>query len=481
MSDKGLRRALEAMRTRGLHGAALATFEHYYRQVEAGAQGLVPESTIEPLWDIPQLGHQTFDPLTQRAALAQVAVVKLNGGLGTGMGLAGPKSSLTVHDGLSFLDIVARQVLAVRRRFDVELPLLLMNSFRTREESLTRLDAYPELPVRGLPLDFLQNAEPKLDARTLEPVRWPEDPELEWCPPGHGDVYVSLRESGLISALRGHGIRWVFLSNGDNLGATCDPDIAAWVMTHEVPFLAELCPRTVNDRKGGHVARRRSDGQLVLRDSAMTPPQDEAAFLDITRHTTFNANNLWVDLNVLDRLLDERGGVLGLPVIVNHKTVDPTRPQSTSVIQIETAMGAAIEAIAGSRAVLVPRSRFRPVKQTNELLILRSDLFRLDEDYRIVATRDEADPRVHLGPAFATVGDFEDRFPTGVPSLRECTSLTVEGDVTFGAGVSCVGDVVVRADGPARVPDGARLTGTVDLTGATATGDSDQPGGTARR
>ena len=98
---------------------------------------------------------------------------------------------------------------------------------------------------------------------------------------------LSLAATGLLKALLDKGFRYVFLSNADNLGATCDPRIAAWLVENDVPYVAEVCDRTVNDRKGGHLAVRKSDGQLVLRDSAMVEKQDEEQFQDYTRHTTF--------------------------------------------------------------------------------------------------------------------------------------------------------------------------------------------------
>jgi len=447
------------MTQRGASTAAIDTFERFYRMIESGEQGLIPEASIAPLGEVETLAGVVASESDRRAALAKVAVVKLNGGLGTSMGLSGPKTALKVRGELTFLDIIARQTLALRARYGVDLPLLLMNSFRTREESLEILAAYPELEVDGLPLDFLQNAEPKLTADTLEPVAWPADPELEWCPPGHGDVYVSLQGTGLLDALRAKGIRYVFLSNADNLGATCDPDIAAWLIANDIPYAAEVCERTANDRKGGHLAVRRSDGQLILRDSAMVAPGEDEYFQDNTLHTLFHANNLWVDLDVLARLLDERGGVLGLPVIVNRKTVDPTDAGSPKVVQIESAMGAAIEVFEGSRAISVPRNRFRPVKSTNELLLVQSDIFEMDEDAQLVATIDHAEPAIRLGSAYRFVPDFLARFPAGPPSLRECTALTVSADATFGAGVRCVGEVVVDRPGP--IADGAVLTGKV--------------------
>jgi UTP--glucose-1-phosphate uridylyltransferase len=183
-------------------------------------------------------------------------------------------------------------------------------------------------------------------------------------------------------------------------------------------------------------------------------------FQDNERHPWFHANNLWVDLDVLAARLAERDGVLGLPIIVNRKTVDPTRPDSTPVIQVESAMGAAVEVFEGSRALAVDRTRFRPVKTTNELLLLRSDLYRLTDEAHVESTIDHAEPFVDLGKAYKLVDDFEARFPCGVPSIRGCSSLRVEADATFGADVVCCGDVRVTGD-RRTIPDGAHLEGSV--------------------
>ncbi len=239
-----------------------------------------------------------------------------------------------------------------------------MNSFRTRDASLEILRRHPGLEVDGLPLDFLQSKEPKLRADDLFPVDHPADPELEWCPPGHGDVFVALRTTGLLAELRRRGFRHLFLSNADNLGATCDGAVPAWMAAEGIPYVAEMSARTVNDRKGGQLVVRHADGRLVLRDSAAVAPGEDEYFQDLERHRWFHTNNLWIDLEVLAERLDERDGVLGLPIIVNRKTVDPTDPSSTPVVQVESAMGAAVELFDGARAIAVPRSRFRPVKTT---------------------------------------------------------------------------------------------------------------------
>jgi UTP--glucose-1-phosphate uridylyltransferase len=456
VSEEGLRASVEKMRSDGVADAAIRAFEHYYRQLEAGETGLVPEDSIEPATDLPGLDDLPSDAREEREALQKAIVLRLNGGLGTSMGLTGAKSLLEAKDGNSFLDIISRQVLALRAEHDARLPLVLMDSFSTRDDSLAALRDYEDLDV-GLPLDFLQNKEPKLRVDDLTPVEWPDDPSLEWCPPGHGDLYTALVTSGMLEELLEQGFEYAFLANSDNLGAVLDPRILAWLRAEQIPFLMEVTDRTEADRKGGHLAKRREDGRLVLRETAQTPEEDLEALQDITRHRYVNTNNLWIDLRALDAAMRERDGVLGLPMIRNEKTVDPSDKSSPAVYQIETAMGAAIEVFEGARALRVPRTRFAPVKTTDDLLALRSDAYELTDDARVVlAGERKSAPYVALDPEYyKLLKDFEERFPAGPPSLVECNRFEVEGDVHFGAGVVARGDVLVR--GPREIEDGTEL------------------------
>src|SRR5215204_3627827 len=187
--------ASEKMRHEGLPPSAVATFERYEERLRAGEGGMIPESEIEPLDDVPSLAGL---PPGDESALERVAVLKLNGGLGTSMGMTRAKSLLGVWDGLSFLDITVRQVLHLRERHGARIPLLFMNSFATRDDTLAALGRYPQLPVEDLALDFVQGKVPKLREDDLEPVEWPADPGLEWAPPGHGDVYTALATSGML-------------------------------------------------------------------------------------------------------------------------------------------------------------------------------------------------------------------------------------------------------------------------------------------
>ena len=403
----------------GASEGVVAAFERRFAQLGDPQAGMLHGDELEPVEEPPAL-----DDLPEGQA-PPIAIVKLNGGLGTSMGLTGPKSLIEVKPGVTFLDVIARQAQAARA------PLVLMTSFSTDEATRST-----NIAART----FLQSREPKLREDDRRPVEWPEDPALEWCPPGHGDVYVSLAASGTLDALLDEGIAYAFLSNSDNLGATPDPRIAAWAAAQQVPFVMEVVRGAAADRKGGHIARRRDDGRIVLRETAQTPP-DDGSFTDVERWRFYNTNNLWVDLRALKALLADDPAGPELPLIVNRKTVDPRDAHSTPVLQLETAMGAAIGAIEGARAVRVPRTRFAPVKTTDDLLVIRSDAYTLDDGH-LRPTFDGDPPVVALDPDhYKSLSDLERRFPKGPPSLRHARSFTVKGDVTFGAGT------VVRGDG----------------------------------
>jgi UTP--glucose-1-phosphate uridylyltransferase len=459
MTSKGLRQASEKMRAAGVDDLAIQVFAHYYRQIEHGETGMIAEDTIEPL-GMESLDDAKVSDGAASDAIGATVVIKLNGGLGTSMGMARAKSLLCVRRGLSFLDVIARQVLHLRREYGATLPLIFMNSFRTSADTLAALARYDDLAVEGLPLEFLQSKEPKLRVDDLKPVGWPRDPSMEWCPPGHGDLYTSLISTGLLDRLINAGYRYAFVSNSDNLGAVPDARVAGWFAESGAPFAIEAVRRTKADRKGGHFARRKVDGRIVLRETAQTAKRDLEALGDLDRHKFSSTNNLWFDLGRMRNEIQRRDGILGLPLIRNHKNVDPSDPSSPEVIQIETAMGAAIEVFPDSRTIEVGRDRFVPVKTTNDLLVLRSDAYDLGTDFVLDQVASSL-PFIDLDEHYKIVEDFDKRFPTGVPSLKDADSLVITGDWTFGKGVRVRGDVhlngvhgrveegVVLGEGPA--------------------------------
>jgi UTP--glucose-1-phosphate uridylyltransferase len=418
-----------------------------------GVNTLVPESAVEPVTDVqaPNLDHVGPADIE---AFAKTAVLRLNGGLGTSMGLDQAKSLLPVRQGMTFLDIIARQVLAARQRYGVRLPLVFLHSFATRDDCLAALAKYPDLPISGIGLDMVQSQEPKLLAADLSPVEWPANPKLEWCPPGHGDLYPTLLDSGMLDALIEAGFRYCNVSNCDNLGAAPSPALAGWFARSGAPFAAELTRRTAMDLKGGHIVRRKSNGRLMLRETAQISPQDMVHFTDATRHPFTSTNNLWFDLLALRQELVRRDGMLDLSLIRNVKTVDPSDKTSPKVIQIESAMGAAIEVFDAATVVAVPRHRFLPVKTTTELTLLVSDVYDWGDDFVPRPAVAKA-PVLTLNPHYTLLANYTQRLPHPL-GLRQASSLTVQGDWQFGADVTVVGDVTLGTEG-GTVPAGATL------------------------
>ncbi|MFQ5661046.1 MAG: UTP--glucose-1-phosphate uridylyltransferase [Gammaproteobacteria bacterium] len=368
----------ERMLAESLPEIAIETFRHYYLQLLEGNTGTIAEQDIRPVSEL--VDAESIVPEVTgigEKAVSRTVLIKLNGGLGTSMGLDRAKSLLRIKGNLSFLDIIARQ--AIRKN----IPLILMNSFATREDSLAALKPYPELWNNDLDIDFVQHKIPKINKSDMGPVDWPRAPHLEWCPPGHGDLYIALFTSGQIERLLDRGYEYAFVSNADNLGAVLDTAILGYFAEQHIPLLMEVTERTQADKKGGHLARM-ANGQLLLRESAQCLPEEMSAFQDITRHKFFNTNNLWLNLRTLESVMAEKKNILGLPLIRNEKTVDPGDAGSPPVYQLETAMGSAISVFDGAQAIRVPRTRFFPVKTTSDLMTIRSDAYCLTDDCRLI-------------------------------------------------------------------------------------------------
>ena len=432
------------MKAEGLSDAAINAFKYNFEKLTSGESLFIPEASITAVDSLP-----TYESLTKEdpSLLGSTVMLKLNGGLGTGMGLEKAKSLLPLKDGATFLDFIAQQVELTREKFKVDLAFMLMNSFSTSADTLAYLAKYPKLALdaTGLPLEFQQNKAPKVTKEGLAPASWPAAPSNEWCPPGHGDLYPALVGSGMLDQLVAKGYKYMFVSNSDNLGATMDLKLLTWFAASGAPFAMEVAARTEADKKGGHLCQRSFGGGLLLRESAQCPDADEKKFQDTSKHKFFNTNNLWIDLVALKATFDKFGGVLPLPVIKNSKTVDPRDKASQKVLQLETAMGAAIECFDGAQAILIPRTRFAPVKTTNDLLALMSDAYEVTADHRMVlkASRNGVPPNVKLDGMYKFVDQLNTLIPKGPPSLIKCDKLTVEGAVYFAKGVVFEGEVKV--------------------------------------
>ncbi len=451
------------LRERGAPASVQRAFRRAFDQLARGERGLIFEAELEPPGALPT--SDDIDEATARAGralLPHAVLLKLNGGHGATMGLEGPKSLLEVKAGQSFLDLIAHQLGRLRARHNAPVPLVLMNSAPGRSPTLAALARHGALSG-ALDADFLQHQTPRIRAADLTPVTCPENPEREWCSPGHGDFYFALRDEGMLEQMRRAGLRYAFVSNADNLGAVLDPALLGWFAASGAPFAMEVKRRRPSDRKGGHLARSRDGDKWLLREIAQCPFAERAAFQDIERWRFFNTNNVWLDLEALASALADANNPFELPMICNQRPLDPLTPDSEAVLQLETALGAAISRFEGACAIVVPARRFVPVKSTADLLALRSDAFSLNADFEPVPTPggQGAALQIELDAGFERLSAFEARLPHGPPSLLDCTRLRLRGDVRFGRGVRITGDVRIEAPPgeTLEIPDGAELSG----------------------
>ena len=445
-----------------VHPLVITAFKRNYMQLLSGSTGMIARAQIDPVENVPDAEELPDYATAGEKALEKTVIIKLNGGLGTSMGLEQVKSLLPVKDNMTFLDIIARQIQHLRKISKRRIPLLFMDSYNTQDDTLEALSNYEGLGA-GYPLDFLQHRIPKVMASDFSPVNWKPDPSLEWCPPGHGDIFLALATSGLLGRLVNQGFRYAFVSNADNLGAVMDMNILGYFATQEFPFMMEVSDRTAADRKGGHLALLK-DGRFTLRESAQCPEEEMEEFQDCSLFRYFNTNSLWISLPALQSLLDRYDYVLPLPLIRNSKTMDPLNLDSPVVYQMETAMGAAISLFERAAALRVPRSRFAPVKTTDDLLGLWSDAFVLHDDFTITANPDRTLPTLSITldrDHYRFISQLEQHFPQGAPSLVDCASLTIHGSVKFGKNVTLKGDVTLKAtDGKStRIASGSVIEG----------------------
>lgn len=403
----------------------------------------------EITWDLIQQPSdnmlQKYSTLTEvtegecTSLLSKLAVMKLNGGLGTSMGCKGPKSVIEVRGDTTFLDLIVQQIEHLNKTYPgANVPLLLMNSFNTDSETAKIIQKYQDTNVTIT--TFQQSRYPRIIKESLEPMPVTHDgyAHSDWYPPGHGDFFQSIYASGLVDTLLAQGKEYIFVSNVDNLGATVDLNILKNIVERDVEYCMELTDKTRADIKGGTIISY--DGKVSLLEVAQVPSKYIEEFKSVSKFKVFNTNNIWVSLRAIKRVMQE--GTMKLDIIVNNKEVNGQK-----VIQLETAIGAGIGYFNNACGVNVPRSRFLPVKSTSDLLLIQSNMYTLKSGSLIMnpARQFATTPVIKLGTEFKKVGQYLDRFGS-IPDVLELDHLTVSGDVSFGANTTLKGTVIVVAN-----------------------------------
>jgi len=434
----------EKMETEGLASSVIESFQYYYDLLLSGEKGKIQESELSKIAadELMQLDNMDYTS-EGKDALEKAVIIKLNGGLGTTMGLGQnmAKSLLPIKNQHSFLEIYFHQIKKYKEA--MKIPLILMNSFNTHEKTL---DALKRLGKEKEVAFFLQNKYPKVDQQTYAPAQWPKNPSQEWNPPGHGEIYSAFKSSGMLDKCLSMGIKYAFISNSDNLGATMNLSILGYFAKHHVPFIMEVVRRGPSDTKGGHLAQYKKSGQLILREITQCPEKELHLFQDIKRYRYFNTNNLWINLEILNEYL-KKYSFVRLPIICNPKHLDPTDQTSPKIYQLETAMGNAISVFENSQAVVVDHRRYIPIKKNEQLLAVWSDCYLYDTDNSLYPN-----PKRSLKPIsisldskyYAHFDSFSKRFEKGIPSLVNCEELKITGDVWFESDVVLKGNVTIE-------------------------------------
>ncbi|MCX7725739.1 MAG: UTP--glucose-1-phosphate uridylyltransferase, partial [Chitinispirillaceae bacterium] len=419
--EKNLYLFKEKMEREKLPEIVIKNFLNFYNRVYRGEKGYIKENEISSIpfdsnkelkWDkdLSQYG---------REALSKTVVLKLNGGLGTTMGCSNPKSLIKVKNGYTFLDLCIKNMFVLREKYGIEIPLLLMNSFYSNEATIAALSNYPPIN-KNLPVTFVQNKFPRINPSDLSPLSFPENKELEWNPCGHADLYIALFTSGLLDILIEKGYQYLFISNIDNLGASVDLSILGYMVKNSFNFLMEVTKRTNSDKKGGHLAIRKEDNHLILRELSQCEENELIYFTDINKHALFNTNNIWLDIRELKRILIEKNFLLDLPFICNRKKID-YKGETISFFQLECAIGSGILLFSHPSYTYVNRERFVPVKTTEDLLRVQSNCFIITDEYLLKRNTNMCNsnlPEIKLDPNYyAKIDDFIKRFSKGVPLL----------------------------------------------------------------
>ncbi|PPQ65663.1 hypothetical protein CVT26_000295 [Gymnopilus dilepis] len=409
-------------------------------------------SKVGPLTDKQLIPYESLPP-SSNAQLSKLAVLKVNGGLGTSMGMHGAKGALEVKNNLTFLDLIVQQVDYLNTTHNVDVPVLLMTSFNTEEDTLRIVKQYTNRPVKIT--TFNQSRYPRLLKDTLLPfAKNVQDGKAAWYPPGHGDLYHSLYRSGLLDRLLSQGKEYLFVSNSDNLGAVVDQRILQHMIDTQSEFIVEVTSQTKADVK------------------TQVPSEFVDEFTHSRSYRMFNTNNLWVNLRALKQLLQK--GDMALDIMATSKTLDDGR----AVLQLETAAGSIVKHFVNAHCVQVSRERFLPVKDCSDLLLVRSDVFVLDHG-RLVMNLNRAfgiPPVIKLGGHFkkasyflclrkslssyslVKIQQFQKRFKQ-IPRIVELDHLTIAGDVHFGRNVTLRGTVIIVANEGQHIdiPDGSVL------------------------
>lgn len=310
-----------------------------------------------------------YDQLVEsNCDFSKIAIVKLNGGLGTTMKCVGPKAIVKVKDDLSFLEIIINQIRVLNKKHNCQVPLILMNSYNTDSDPVMNkiIEDCQDIKI----LRFNQSKIPRIDVKSGKAMNLIKEDKTSYCPPGTGDFYESLLYSDIYPELIKMNIKHLFVSNIDNLNATPCPKLVKYLQNNSnLEFGIEVTPKTELDVKGGTFIDYL--GKTKLLELAMVPKEHLNEFYSIEKFKTFNTNNIWLNLERL-------ATTYKLDLLKNYKTVNDNR-----VMQIESVIGSAINNFDKTVIFMVGRDRYKPVKKIEDLERIKNE-YSLNDDFILI-------------------------------------------------------------------------------------------------
>lgn len=371
--------------------------------------------------------------------LDKIVVVKFNDTLGTALGFNGPKSLIGIRDGLTSLDLIVNQIQSLNLTYGCHIPLVLMNTISTHDDSLKALEKYSTSNVDILPLSQGQHPQKKSSSG--------QSSADELYPSDHAAAFLSLmKSSGTLDVLLSQGKEYVHVVSSDNVAAAVDPRIMSHLSQNNIEYCMEVTPTTSYLSKSKMVNQRQ--GMFELAEIARTLPKDSTE-----KFKFIDTRSLWVNLKAIRRLVDTNA------LKIENLSVSKEMEGDQMVLQ-ETAAGSTIQLFDKAIGINVPQFRVVQLNATSDLLLLQSDLYSTSEGVlvRNTAQANPANPSIELGPEFEKVSDFQRRFKS-IPSIVGLDSLKVAGDVWFGAGVILKGrvSIVAKPGLKLEIPDGAVL------------------------
>ena len=422
------------MQENNLSESSIKLFSYYYTKLLNSDYGILKDREIFPIDNLKN--YLDIKENSNNSYIKELALIKLNGGLGTSMGLGKAKSLIKIKDNYSFLDIIVQQVFFLRKTYNIKIPLLFMNSYNTQKDTLTYLlDKYKDLKVNSLPLNLLQNKYPRINKEDFSPYKNIDD-KLTWNPPGHGEIYNLLYINKLLDVFQDNKINYLFVSNSDNLNAVYDSKLLNYFVENDFSIMMEVCQRNERDKKGGHLSYDKNK-KFILREIAQTSQEELDDFQNIEKYKYFNTNNLWINLKKLRKYFQENA-FLKLPMIVNEKQINGQK-----FLQIESAMGSIINLFEDANIILVPRSRFLPIKKINDLFLLWSDVFSLQEDFTL-KQETKTLPVINLSEKYYKDLSSLKRKIKNLASLKKCLSLNVLKNHIFTDKDNFIGNIEIK-------------------------------------